>query len=168
LIALKMPPNDVTSGKTYLELIQSTCPKPSQETAQPPPKSKRERAEENWKILDGIIKESGQYEKGSEQRAKCLERLHEVLRRISKRPRTDGMSSPGKKKIYSSAQEEFIDFLAPSCSICGQAYDGGCKCDELAANAESFLAPDEELADSSSNNDGTSSETTNGSPSGDA
>eukprot|EP00960_Hanusia_phi_P012685 371081-Hanusia_phi.AAC.1 len=46
-----MPPNDVTSGKTYLELIQSTCPKPSQEAVQQPPKSKRERAEENWKIL---------------------------------------------------------------------------------------------------------------------
>ena len=29
-------------------------------------------------VQDGIIKESEQYEKGSEQRAKCLERLHEV------------------------------------------------------------------------------------------
>ena len=113
--------NVVTAGRTYLDLITSNVPKAAPEPPKPP-KSKRERAAENWAILvralthdmderehtyirptqwpapcarawgcrmhwfltcvvyvqDGIIKESEQYEKGSEQRAKCLERLHEV------------------------------------------------------------------------------------------
>lgn len=133
--------NEVTAGKTYLELIQSGCP-PKNTTPEPKPqKSKRERADDNWKLLDDIIKESEQFEKGSDQRAKCLERLHEQLRTLSKRPRTQYVV-PDKKlrKEYSSAAEEWDDFLAPSCPICAQD-DENCGCDELAANAESFLAP---------------------------
>eukprot|EP00287_Rhodomonas_sp_CCMP768_P011903 CAMPEP_0196716912 /NCGR_PEP_ID=MMETSP1091-20130531/337_1 /TAXON_ID=302021 /ORGANISM="Rhodomonas sp., Strain CCMP768" /LENGTH=159 /DNA_ID=CAMNT_0042057103 /DNA_START=241 /DNA_END=720 /DNA_ORIENTATION=+ len=130
--------NEVTAGKTYLELIQSGCPSKSTPEA-PKQKTKRERADDNWKLLDDIIKESEQYEKGSDQRAKCLERLHEMLRTISKRP--PQIASPHKKlrKEYSSAREEWDDFLAPSCSICDQD-EATCHCDELAANADSFLA----------------------------
>ena len=130
--------NVVTAGRTYLDLITSNVPKAAPEPPKPP-KSKRERAEENWKILDGIIKESEQFEKGSEQRAKCLERLHEVLRRVSKRPRADE-----KGKQFESAQDEWEDFLAPTCTMCGLGVDNdACKCDELVSNAESFLAPEE-------------------------
>jgi len=130
--------NVVTAGRTYLDLITSNVPKAAPEPPKPP-KSKRERAAENWAILDGIIKESEQYEKGSEQRAKCLERLHEVLRRISKRPRTEDI---GKSQQFESAREEWDDFLAPTCSMCGLGTDSGdCKCDELVSNAEAFLAP---------------------------
>jgi hypothetical protein len=92
-------------------------------------------------VQEQIICESEQYEKGSEDRAKCLERLHEKLRQLAKRPRIDclgGVSGP--RSGFSSAQEEWVDFLAPSCALCGQPEDGSCKCEELAANAESFLA----------------------------
>ena len=100
---------------------------------------------------DGIIKESEQFPKGSEQRAKCLERLHEVLRRISKRPK--GM--PAKPQMFDSAADEWEDFLAPTCSMCGLATDNNaCKCDELAKNAEAFLAP-EDAGSSSASSDTT-------------
>lgn len=142
--------NVVTAGRTYLDLITSTPAKP-QNALPARPKTKRERADENWKILDGIIKESEQFPKGSEQRAKCLERLHEVLRRISKRPK--GM--PAKPQMFDSAADEWEDFLAPTCSMCGLATDNNaCKCDELAKNAEAFLAP-EDAASSSASSDTT-------------
>uniref|UniRef100_A0A7S0M171 Uncharacterized protein n=1 Tax=Cryptomonas curvata TaxID=233186 RepID=A0A7S0M171_9CRYP len=127
-----------TGSKTYLELIQSNLKEPSQPIA---PKTKRERADENWRALEQIICESEQYEKGSDDRAKCLERLHEKLRQLAKRPRLDCLGGgPAPRSGFSSAQEEWVDFLAPSCSLCGQPEDGTCKCEELAANAESFLA----------------------------
>lgn len=130
--------NVVTAGRTYLDLITSNVPKAKAPEPPKVPKSKRERADENWKILDGIIKESEQYEKGSEQRAKCLERLHQVLRRISKRPRNEM-----GKHHFDSAQEEWDDFLAPTCTLCGLGTDcDACKCDQLVANAEAFLAPE--------------------------
>jgi hypothetical protein len=46
-----MPPsNVVTAGRTYLDLITSTVPKAAPEPPKPP-KSKRERATENWALL---------------------------------------------------------------------------------------------------------------------
>jgi hypothetical protein len=122
----------------------------------PRPKTKRERAEENWKVLvspvldralhnrraemllrthnftaqlaqtfatikhgflakmhrlracsllvhvqDIIITESEQFEKGSVERAKSLEKLHQVLRQISKRPRTDKIVVPNAaRSVY--------------------------------------------------------------------
>jgi hypothetical protein len=42
-----MPSNEVTAGKTYLDLITSSVV-PSKP---PPPKTKRQRAEDNWKAL---------------------------------------------------------------------------------------------------------------------
>ena len=92
-------------------------------------------------LQEQIICESEQFEKGSPERAKCLERLHEKLRHLAKRPKIDclrGGTPP--RNVFSSAQDEWVDFLAPSCSLCGQPEDGSCKCEELAANAESFLA----------------------------
>mmetsp|Transcript_12384 Transcript_12384/g.29685 ORF Transcript_12384/g.29685 Transcript_12384/m.29685 type:complete len:168 (-) Transcript_12384:982-1485(-) len=140
--------NEVTAGKTYLELIQSGCPNKNT-TPEPikPAKTKRERADDNWKILDEIIKESEQYEKGSDQRNKCLERLRESLRTMAKRPPAQ-FASPTKKlrKEYNSAREEWDDFLAPSCHTCGQE-DESCGCDELAAHADAFLAPGEDFMD---------------------
>eukprot|EP00292_Cryptomonas_paramecium_P022068 CAMPEP_0113679602 /NCGR_PEP_ID=MMETSP0038_2-20120614/10753_1 /TAXON_ID=2898 /ORGANISM="Cryptomonas paramecium" /LENGTH=168 /DNA_ID=CAMNT_0000597687 /DNA_START=33 /DNA_END=539 /DNA_ORIENTATION=+ /assembly_acc=CAM_ASM_000170 len=138
-----MPSTDVKNtpdvvGKTYLELIQTNL----KDTAMPsPPKSKRERADENWKILESIISDAERFEKGSQDRSKCLERLHEKIRHLAKRPRL-GCLNGGvtTRPVYASAQDEFVDFLAPTCSLCGQAEDGSCKCEELAANAESFLA----------------------------
>ena len=95
-------------------------------------------------MQESIICESEQYEKGSPDRAKCLERLHEKLRQLAKRPKIDCLrGGQAPRNSYSSAQDEWVDFLAPSCSLCGQAEDGSCKCEELAANAESFLADGE-------------------------
>ena len=42
--------NVVTAGRTYLDLITSNVPKAAPEPPKPP-KSKRERAAENWAIL---------------------------------------------------------------------------------------------------------------------
>ena len=143
---------------TYLELITATPPKkvetPAPVTAPEPPrvpKTKRERAEENWKVLDNIISESEQFERGSEERSKCLEKLHHALRQISKRPRSDNLLSPKPaRRDFNSATEEWDDFLAPSCEICGLFTDGSCKCDELEEHANSFLAPEEQTGESSS------------------
>ncbi|KAJ1493070.1 hypothetical protein T484DRAFT_1880029 [Baffinella frigidus] len=132
-------PNEVTAGKTYLELIQSS----SSAAAKPlPPKSKRERADDNWKILDGLIIESEKHPKGSAERAKVLERLHVQLRALSKRPRTDFLIKDGKKVLrceYTSAQDEWVDFLAPDCSMCGVSVQAGCSCDQLAQEADCFM-----------------------------
>ena len=52
----------------------------------------------------------------------------------------------GKKVLrceYSSAQDEWVDFLAPDCSMCGVSVQAGCKCDELAQEADCFMAPDD-------------------------
>lgn len=63
----------------------------------------------------------------------------QVLRRISKRPRTE---DKGKSQQFESAREEWDDFLAPTCPMCCLGTDcGDCKCDELVSNAEAFLAP---------------------------
>mmetsp|Transcript_12046 Transcript_12046/g.30137 ORF Transcript_12046/g.30137 Transcript_12046/m.30137 type:complete len:197 (+) Transcript_12046:223-813(+) len=103
-----------------------------------PNKTKRERAEENWKVLDNIITESEQFEKGSDARSKVLEKLHEVLRDISKKPRTGSI-----KKDYNSASEEWDDFLAPTCPMCLQFLDGGCCCEEhTLKHVDSFLVED--------------------------
>lgn len=70
--------------------------------------------------------------------------MHEKLRQLAKRPKIDCLrGTPAPRNAFSSAQDEWVDFLAPSCSLCGQAEDGSCKCEELAANAESFLADGE-------------------------
>lgn len=122
----------------------------------PPPinKTKRQRAEENWKVLDNIITESEQFEKGSVERSKVLEKLHQVLRNISKKPRLSNRTD------FTSATEEWDDFLAPTCETCNQFVDGGCQCEELAEHANSFLAPggvDEEVEDTFSNGAASSS-----------
>lgn len=92
-------------------------------------------------IQESIICESEQFEKGSDARAKCLERLHEKLRQLAKRPKCDTVRTPPRPRIpFNSAAEEWLDFLAPSCALCGQPEDGTCKCEELADKAESFLA----------------------------
>jgi hypothetical protein len=51
LIATMPASNVVTAGRTYLDLITSNVPKAK--APEPPrvPKTKRERADENWKIL---------------------------------------------------------------------------------------------------------------------
>mmetsp|Transcript_64559 Transcript_64559/g.158914 ORF Transcript_64559/g.158914 Transcript_64559/m.158914 type:complete len:167 (-) Transcript_64559:853-1353(-) len=147
-------PATPAKAPTYLELITATpakkapSPTPAPPAPEPPkaPKTKRERADENWKVLDTIISESEQFERGSEERSKCLEKLHQVLRQISKRPRTD---SGGLRHDFGSATEEWDDFLAPSCEICGNFTDGTCKCDELEEHANSFLAPEEHAGESS-------------------
>ena len=43
--------NVVTAGRTYLDLITSNVPKAKAPEPPKAPKSKRERADENWKIL---------------------------------------------------------------------------------------------------------------------
>ena len=59
----------------------------------------------------------------------------QVLRRISKRPRGEN-----KSQQWDNAQDEWDDFLAPTCSMCGLGTDcDACKCDELVTNAEAFL-----------------------------
>jgi hypothetical protein len=64
----------------------------------------------------------------------------QVLRRISKRPRNEVLA---KQQHYETAQDEWDDFLAPTCALCGLGTDNdACKCDQLVANAEAFLAPE--------------------------
>ena len=75
----------------------------------------------------------------------------QVLRRISKRPKSEE-----KGKTFESAQDEWDDFLAPTCTMCGLAIDSGsCKCDELVSNAEAFLAPEADNLCSSASSDTT-------------
>jgi hypothetical protein len=77
----------------------------------------------------------------------------QVLRRISKRPRAEDKT---KAHQFESAREEWDDFLAPTCSMCGLGTDSGdCKCDELVSNAEAFLAPGEGEPYSSASSDTT-------------
>jgi len=153
-----MPSNEVTAGKTYLDLITSSVV-PSKP---PPPKTKRQRAEDNWKVLDAIITESEKFPKGSAERAKVLEQLHVQLRVLSKRPRTDCIVKDGKKVLrceYASAQDEWVDFLAPDCTMCGVSVEAGCKCDELAQQADCFMVDecvDSGDTSSSSSKDGLS------------
>mmetsp|Transcript_3022 Transcript_3022/g.6913 ORF Transcript_3022/g.6913 Transcript_3022/m.6913 type:complete len:199 (-) Transcript_3022:84-680(-) len=131
-------PKQSSAGAPTAATKVGTAPGPSN-----PNKTKRERAEENWKVLDNIITESEQFEKGSEARSKVLEKLHLVLREISKKPRTGSF-----RKDYTTATEEWDDFLAPTCPICSQFLDGECSCEDLTHHADSFLADaDEEEMD---------------------
>lgn len=48
----------------------------------------------------------------------------------------------GKKVLrceYTSAQDEWVDFLAPDCSMCGVSVQAGCSCDQLAQEADCFM-----------------------------
>jgi len=76
----------------------------------------------------------------------------QVLQSISKKPRADDRTC----KQYESAHDEWEDFLAPTCTMCGLGIDNGaCKCDELVSNAEAFLAPEENQPCSSASSDTT-------------
>jgi len=74
----------------------------------------------------------------------------------------DPQVKDGKKVLrreYASAQDEWVDFLAPDCTMCGVSVEAGCKCDELAQQADCFMVDecvDSGDTSSSSSKDGLS------------
>jgi hypothetical protein len=82
-------------------------------TTAPRPKTKRERADENWKVLDIIITESEQFEKGTDERLVALEKLHQALRQISKRPRTEKILVPNAARCVCVCVYVYVSVIVP-------------------------------------------------------